>query len=59
MTSTGKQGKVQTGNTEAYRRSDAEVPLKVDADQTSENSWRNGTAAEEHNDRCYEDVGES
>ncbi len=43
MTSTGKQRKVQTG-TPKFTEGDAEVPLKIDADQPI--SVVNGTAVE-------------
>ena len=45
VTSTGKQGKVQTG-TPKFTEGDAEVPLKVDADQPAK-FVVNGTAVEE------------
>ena len=45
VTSTGKQGKVQTG-TPKFTEGDAEVPLKVDADQPAK-FVVNGTAVED------------
>ena len=45
VTTTGKQGKVQTG-TPKFTEGDAEVPLKVDADQPAK-FVVNGTAVEE------------